>query len=276
MRKLLAIVLSLACLLVPAAVVAQDSLSAGADNVSNTQFGQINYPFQMCWDGTYWDRQTCTSTSAPSYVRIQDGTTATLVAVAAGVAANAIRVAPSSDAYFMVSRTTAANAQANPIYVAVSDDGTANSAANPIAMLISDGADANAQGHPVYCAVSDDTAANSGTNPIAVQITDGVAVRPAPWAKFDDDAAANCVAITTASVQFTLPAAGWYHLTAVGNAAYILCGANPTATTTVTTGFSTIVPEGAERTRYLNSAKCAVIGASAAGSLCFEHLNTAL
>lgn len=232
-----------AMVLVAGAAAAQDMLTEGADNVTNTTAGPINYPFNMCWDGTYWDRQACTSTTAPSYVRVQDGSTTTLVAVAAGAAANALRVAPSTDARFLVSATTAANAAGNPIYVRQSVDGT-----NAVDV----------------------------THPLIVQQTDGTAVRPPPWAKFDDDAAANCVAITNASAQFTLPAAGWFYVSAIGNTAYILCGSNPTATTTVTTGFSFFVPEGAERLRYLTGAKCAVIGASTAGSLCFEHLNPAL
>lgn len=101
-------------------------------------------------------------------------------------------------------------------------------------------------------------------------------------AKFDDDAVANCGGLSTTSTQFTLPTAGdWYCVSAIGTAAYLLCGTNPTATTTVTSGFSFFVPEGAQRCRILTGAKCAYVATSGtpgapSGSICFEHMNSAL
>jgi len=81
----------------------------------------------------------------------------------------------------------------------------------------------------------------------------------------------NCVAITAGSVQFTIAASTYYEICAVGNSAYVLMGTNPTATTTVTTGYDFIVPEGVclRPTQY-SAAKAAVIGATAAGVLCFK------
>jgi len=100
----------------------------------------------------------------------------------------------------------------------------------------------------------------------------------APWDKSDDDAVANCVGITNASVQFTLPgsAGDWYCMIAIGNTAYVNCGSNPTATTTVTTGYAFPVPSGARHCRRLTGTKCAVIGTTGTGALCFEHLNPLL
>lgn len=87
----------------------------------------------------------------------------------------------------------------------------------------------------------------------------------------DAEAAGNCVAITASSVAKTLPtASNVFQLCAYGNNAYVLCGDNPTATTTVTTGYALIVPEGScIGPMVITDAKCAVIGTSAAGSLCF-------
>lgn len=224
----------------PATLLAADTQASGEDNSSNDMTGGVTYSRNACWDGTYWDRQLCTGTGAPTYVRLQDGATATLAAFAAGVAANGLRVAPPTDAYFMISRTSAANAQSNPIYTVVSDD----------------------------------TSANSGTNPISVQITDGVALRTPPWAKADDDDGANEIAIDTTDADYTLPAAGWYEVTAAGNSACILCGASPTAVFNTTCPIR--VSEGATRRVYLTGPKCSVIGPSVAGYVYFLHLNPAL
>lgn len=113
--------------------------------------------------------------------------------------------------------------------------------------------------------VSDDGSANSETNPMYHQPV---------YPSFDDDAAGNCVSITAASVQFTMPGNDAYEVCAHGGEAYILCGANPTATTTVNTGYSFRVGDGQCIGPYeIASAKCAVIGAVAAGAVCFQALD---
>ena len=94
------------------------------------------------------------------------------------------------------------------------------------------------------------------------------------WMAIDDDAAANCVAITASSAQFTLPTAtDFFRVCAWGNTAYVLCGASPTATTTVTTGFSFLVGDGQCHDLRIESAKCAVISTATTGSLCFMRFD---
>jgi hypothetical protein len=97
-----------------------------------------------------------------------------------------------------------------------------------------------------------------------------------PYAKIDDDATANCVSVTTATAQFTLPgsAGDWYCLSARGNGVCINCGVNPTAD--MTTNCPIFVPEGVTKCRRLTGPKCDVAGASDNGYFCFEHLNPAL
>lgn len=88
----------------------------------------------------------------------------------------------------------------------------------------------------------------------------------------DDDATSNCKSLGTTSAQFTLPVAGEiYCVSAQGNTAYILCGSNPTATTSVG-GYSFFVTSGDTKCRVLTGPKCAYIAASAAGSVCFERI----
>jgi len=97
-----------------------------------------------------------------------------------------------------------------------------------------------------------------------------------PWAKLDDDATGNCVAITAGSVNFNIPTVGdWYTMQAVGNTAYVACGAAPTAGTTIG-NFSIMVPSGGKVSGPLTGPKCAVIGTVATGFLCFLHRNSAL
>jgi len=94
---------------------------------------------------------------------------------------------------------------------------------------------------------------------------------PAPYEKTVDDTVAQCVAITASSVQYTIPTAvrgQWFYLVAVDNTAYLLGGSNPTATTAVG-GFAISVPDSAPIMMRLSSAKIAVIGKSAAGTICF-------
>lgn len=88
---------------------------------------------------------------------------------------------------------------------------------------------------------------------------------------FLDATAANCAGITAASQQYTVTAGQFYSVCTYGNSAYLLGGASPTATTTVTTGYSFIVPEGTCTEKFKpTSAKLAWIGASAAGVICFK------
>lgn len=112
--------------------------------------------------------------------------------------------------------------------------------------------------------ISDDANANTETNPMYHQPIFPV---------FDDDNTANCVAITNASVQFTLPANDGFEICAHGNTAYILCNANPTATTAVG-NYSFMVGDGqCKSMREYGSAKCAVIATATNGSICFEALD---
>lgn len=87
---------------------------------------------------------------------------------------------------------------------------------------------------------------------------------------FAGAAPSNCASITASSQQFTV-GAYYYEICAHGNAAYILAGENPTATTTAGSGYDFVVPEGTctQLARY-TAAKLAWIGSSAAGSICFK------
>jgi len=66
-----------------------------------------------------------------------------------------------------------------------------------------------------------------------------------PYFRFDDDLTAQVKNLTNASVPYTLPdvKSSYYKICAFGNTAYILCGSNPTVTTS-DGGHSFIVPEG--------------------------------
>ena len=92
----------------------------------------------------------------------------------------------------------------------------------------------------------------------------------------DDSSITDCVAITAGSVKYTLPKTGdWYLLQATGNTAYLLCGTNPTATTAIN-GHSIVAMEGTNVPHRLHGPKCAVIGPSAAGQICFVHFGASL
>lgn len=95
-----------------------------------------------------------------------------------------------------------------------------------------------------------------------------------PTGLADDDNTGNCVAITASSVQYTLPAAGWFAVTAVNNAAYLLSGANPSIGSIAAGNFSMVVPDSATIYLRLTGPKVAVIGASAAGYICFVPIAT--
>jgi len=93
---------------------------------------------------------------------------------------------------------------------------------------------------------------------------------PLVW---DSDNAANCAAITASSAQLTLDTdSTHFRACAWGNNAYVLTGSNPTATTTVTTGFSFIIADGQCHDLTTADAKAAIIGTSAAGNVCFISL----
>jgi hypothetical protein len=97
---------------------------------------------------------------------------------------------------------------------------------------------------------------------------------PPPLPYVMASAASNCEAITAASVQRTMTRGTMYQLCADGGIAYLLCGANPTATVTVTTGFQLIIQDGMCRGPYrFDVAKCAIIGAAAAGNFCYIPLS---
>jgi hypothetical protein len=139
----------------------------------------------------------------------------------------------------------------------------------------------------VMASISDDIDGNIGLNvaaalygrsdadtllPITATSTGLLKVSPVAY-QMDDDAG-NCEAITNASVQRTLVANKYYMFCADGGTAYVLCAANPTATTTVTTGFQMIVQDGMCRGPYrISSAKCAIIGAATAGNFCYHELD---
>lgn len=98
--------------------------------------------------------------------------------------------------------------------------------------------------------------------------------------EFEADVASNCVAITNASVQFTLPtspATDWFKICAYDNESFLLFGSNPTATTTVTTGYSMRVKDGqCIGPMAIADAKVAVIGTVTAGAVCFMHFQDPL
>ena len=129
--------------------------------------------------------------------------------------------------------------------------------------------------------VSATGAPNTAAVPLYVQTTNGTTANAAATPEyvssiplvFAGNLPANCVAITAGSVQFTFAASTYYKLCALGNTAYVLTGANPTATTTAVTGYDFFVPEGGCAGPYkFSGAKAAVIGGSAAGVLCFQAL----
>lgn len=122
---------------------------------------------------------------------------------------------------------------------------------------------------------ADGTNPVDATHPLMSQITDGVKARIPPWAKADDDDDTNEVVIQAApAVEYTLPGAGWYEITASGNSACIICGAAPTAV--MNTACTIRVMEGVTRRLLLTGPKCSVIGPSAAGYVHFLYLNPAL
>lgn len=94
----------------------------------------------------------------------------------------------------------------------------------------------------------------------------------APYQKAADSLTTNCTAITNSSQQVTLQRGGaWYYVQARGNAAYVLCGTNPTATTAVNGHFA-VIAEGETLLIRLSGPKCAHIGSSTAGEICYVQL----
>ena len=107
-----------------------------------------------------------------------------------------------------------------------------------------------------------------------------------PGACVDLTEVANSQAITASSVGFMNPhPGGWFYLMAVGGTAYLLGSGPrasndpavfPTATTTVTTGYALIVPEGmCIGPIRIGDRKLAVIGAAAAGVFTMLHITPA-
>lgn len=92
-------------------------------------------------------------------------------------------------------------------------------------------------------------------------------------AAVDDDSTTACVAITNASVRYTLPTnSNYYNLCAHGNSAYLLCGATGVPVATLATnGHFSQVGSGQCIKMLLTGPDCAVIGPSTAGQLCFIH-----
>lgn len=95
--------------------------------------------------------------------------------------------------------------------------------------------------------------------------------------KFDDSSAAGTLALTTSSQQHTLAGPGeLYIVMAVGTTAYLLGGANPTATAAVD-GHSICVPESSWIGPIpLTGPKIAYICAAGSGKIYFIHLDPSL
>jgi len=161
------------------------------------------------------------------------------------------------------------------------DTGSGTDYHNAVGLVI-----AGSGGHTLVSAtaplpVSATGAPNTAAVPLYVQTTNGTTANAAATPEyvssiplvFAGNLPANCVAITAGSVQFTFAASTYYKLCALGNTAYVLTGANPTATTTAVTGYDFFVAEGSCAGPYkFSGAKAAVIGGSAAGVLCFQAL----
>jgi hypothetical protein len=157
-----------------------DHLRQGADAQSNVLQGDVTYNRPSCFVSatTDWDVVDC----GPA------GGLAVDIVGPLGTQAEATSVAttPPTDAYYMVSRTAAANAVTNPLWFQISQDGTnavdathpipisddlaANAVTNPIFIQVSqDGTNAVDATHPIP--ISDDLNANAVTNPIFTQLS---------------------------------------------------------------------------------------------------------
>jgi len=150
------------CMLVPGLVVAGDSLWAGADNTPNTKTGDVTYSFGQCYDGTAWDMIRCVAGVLSMAITSPLGSQAEATSVA---------VAPPTDAYFMISRDTLANAADNPIAVQLSQDGTnAVDATHPVPMSATMAA--NTLANPMFFQISaDGTNAMDATHPLVISAT---------------------------------------------------------------------------------------------------------
>jgi hypothetical protein len=134
--------------------VLTDVVDAGSDNMANTLNGPVSHCWQYGWDGSAWDRVTATSGAADVYIKGPLGT--------AGAAAS-VSTAPASDAYYMVSKTAAANAANNPIHTQITTDGTnAMDATHPL--VISATAAANATANRIWVTSNTDQVAGTATN----------------------------------------------------------------------------------------------------------------
>ena len=98
-----------------------------------------------------------------------------------------------------------------------------------------------------------------------------------PWNKSTDSVVTQCVAVTNASAQYTLPRGGeWYMVVAHGTDVYLLGGTNPTTTVTVGSGHFAVVDQGTQQWHRLTGPKIAhIASATVAGAeVCFIRQNT--
>jgi hypothetical protein len=113
------------------------------------------------------------------------------------------------------------------------------------------------------------------THPLPVVTSTATAAAPgyvqAIPLKFAGTLPANCKAITDSSQQFTFVASTYYQVCTSGNSAKVLLDTNPTATTSVGTGYDFIVSEGTCTPPFLpTKAKAAFIMDAAGGVICFK------
>ncbi len=207
-----------------------------------------------------------------------------------------------------ISATAAANTLANPMFVQISQDGT-NAMGTSYPIVVSATTAANATANRIYVNGNIDQIggnaintnggnSDTGTQTVAIADDDNVSTKLTGIdtdtnviqgdttsiqtsielrnAKLDDDATAQCVAITASDVDYTLPTAGdWYCITTSGNTAFINCGSSPAVDHTVG-NFSLVIPEGSTICKRLTGPDCGVIGVTATGFICFAHHNSAL
>jgi hypothetical protein len=141
--------------------VLTDVVDAGSDNMANTLNGPVCHAWGYTWDGSNWDRLQGSGGGMNVNIISPLGTLG---------AASSVATAPASDAYYMVSKTAAANAANNALHVQISQDGT-NSVDATHPVPVSATMAANAVGNPLYCAVSDDSATNAINNPMYFQMS---------------------------------------------------------------------------------------------------------
>lgn len=91
-----------------------------------------------------------------------------------------------------------------------------------------------------------------------------------------DQSITNCVALSETSAQYTLPRMGdYYYVESLGNTAFLLSGANPTATAAINGHFAFVADGAILGPIRLSGAKVAYIGdvgAGTIGQVCFIWL----